>query len=114
MLPPQHVLDSSLWKPYFILMTRISHSVNVLVIGCHLAIIKEAPHAIEYLLLVIVVVVVVVVVVVFCCFVVVFFFCSCSCFCLCYYIYLYNVGYQSKILKNHVITYNYCLHFSMC
>ena len=64
-------------------MTHISHSVNVLVIGCHLAIIKEAPHAIEYLL--------VVVVVVFCCFVIVFFFCSC--FCLCYYIYLYNVGF---------------------
>jgi hypothetical protein len=85
-------------------MTHISHSVYVLDIGCHLAIIKEAPHAIECLL---------VAVVVFCCFVVVFFFCS-SCFCLCYYIYLYNVGYQSKILKNHVITYNYCLHFSMC
>jgi hypothetical protein len=87
MQPSQHVLDSSFWKPYFILMTHISHSVNVLVIGCHLAIIKEAPHAIEYLLLLLllllVVVVVVVVVVVFC-FVVIFFFCSLSCFCLCY------------------------------
>jgi len=58
-------------------MTHISH---VLVIGCHLAIIKDAPHAIEYLLLLLLLSSSSLsVVVVLCCYVL-FFSCSCSCF----------------------------------